>query len=182
MSKFDKLNKPDLEELVEFFNKDVKAADPEKPVKAELVAALESDKDGTDPVTWEDYEEIYLPAKQSGQVKSKEVLKQEAAAEKARKEAEAEEDKDEAAAAEDDVEAVEKAEEAEDHRVETEEDEEDEALVKYERKNPTWEAAGYTFTQKHPFASVPVSVAEFLITKQKGFRLALPSEVTEYYN
>lgn len=58
---------------------------------------------------------------------------------------------------------------------------EDEVLVKYERKNPTFEVWGRTFKRDHPFASVPAETAEYLVTNVEGFRLALPSEIIEYY-
>lgn len=168
---FKSLNKDELKGVAEFFVVDVEAANPEKgPNKGEYLAALAQDE-----VTWEQYNDVYLVAKQSGQDKSAEVRRQEAEAE-----AEAEKVKNAEQKAEtDDVEAREVAEEAEEDEPKVAEDE---ILVKYERKNPTWQAAGYTFTKAHPFASVPVSVAEFLISKQKGFRLALPSEVTDYYS
>lgn len=54
-------------------------------------------------------------------------------------------------------------------------------LVKYERKNPTFETIGYVFTTRHPFASVPPEVAEHLVRNMEGFRLALPSEAADYY-
>ena len=55
---FESLNKDELVKVNEFFAKDVEAADPEKgPTKKELIAALAS---GDDPVSWDDYKDIYL--------------------------------------------------------------------------------------------------------------------------
>ena len=55
-------------------------------------------------------------------------------------------------------------------------------LIKFEGKNPTLEIVGYTFQRKHPYRSVPPEIAEYLVRKQTGFRLAMPSELTDYYN
>lgn len=169
---FTQLNKDELKELSEFYAVEVTAADDKKgPTKKEYLAAL-----AEDDITEDDHRR-FLQAKQAGQDKSPEVKRLEAEAEAAL--AKNTEDKTtEDKAAEDDEDALGEAEEAEDDEPQVKEDE---VLVKYERKNGTWQAAGYTFTKAHPFASVPVSVAEFLIQKQKGFRLALPSEVTDYY-
>jgi hypothetical protein len=55
-------------------------------------------------------------------------------------------------------------------------------LVKFIGKNPRLDVLGYTFLGRHPFQSVPPEVAEHLILHREGFRLALPSELTDYYN
>ena len=55
-------------------------------------------------------------------------------------------------------------------------------LIKYERRNPTYEILGFTFTKRHPYAMVPTEVADYLVRKADGFRLALPSELTDFYN
>lgn len=107
---------------------------------------------GEDPVTWDQYKEAYLVAKGA--------------------------EPEVAVAAP--VEA--KPEPSVNVGAVDEEDAGEQVLIKYERKNPTWEVVGYTFTTKHPFKSVPVDVASYLIRKQTGFRLALPDEVTDFYN
>lgn len=56
-----------------------------------------------------------------------------------------------------------------------------EILVKYVRKNPTWEQAGHRFTHDHPFKSLDAELAERLI-KSGVVVQALPSEVKDYYN
>lgn len=66
-------------------------------------------------------------------------------------------------------------------------DDEDEdvehVLVKYTGKNPRWDVIGYTFVKRHPYHSVPIEKAEWLIKNQNDrFTLALPSEVKDYYN
>src|SRR6478609_7253383 len=73
---FQNLNKDELTDVAEFFVVDVEAADPEKgPTKKELVAALAA---GDEPVSWEDYNETYLPAKKAGTDKSREEKLEEA--------------------------------------------------------------------------------------------------------
>ena len=156
---FQNLKVDELKKVAEFFAVDVEPADADKgPTKKELLAAL---SDGDDPVTWEQYNDIYLKAVADGQDTTKGA-----------EEAEKSDKKDKAEA---------KDEPVEEKKV-SERDSEDQVLVKYERKNPTFEVVGYTFTQKHPFKSVPASVAEHLVRNVEGFRVALPSEVTEYYN
>jgi len=66
--------------------------------------------------------------------------------------------------------------------VEDDGDESNWVLVKMERKNPRYDVRGYTFTTGHPFHSMPPDKAEKIILSTEGFRLALPSEVQEYYN
>lgn len=151
---FSNLNRDELLEVVEFFVVDVDSADPEKPSKKELVAALAA---GDDPVTWDQYKEIFLKAKESGQHKNDEVEREKKEAEEAAK----------ARATEAPVEEV---------------DTSDYVLIKYDRQNPTYEIVGYTFNKRHPFASVPPETAEYLVRNVEGFRLALPSEVADYYN
>lgn len=168
---FQNLNKDELKEVTDFFVVDVEAADAEHgPTKKEYIAALAA---GDEPVTWEQYKEIYVPAKESGQDKSREVILAEEAAKAAEEAAKAEADK---------APAVQEQAQAERDNPREEVPAEDEVLVKYERKNPSYQTRGYLFTQAHPYSSVPASVAEYLIRKEKGFRLALPSEVTDYYN
>lgn len=175
---FQSLNKEELADVAEFFTKDVKAADDEKgPSKAELLAALASDEDGSDPVSWDDYKNIYLSAKESGQDKSPEVIAAEKAAEE--EAAKAEEAAKQAAADEAALAEEESAKPVDDE----EEDEEVEtAIVKFEGKNPTLQVVGYTFSKSHPFVPVPVEIAEYLISNDRRFRLALPSEVKDFYN
>ena len=54
-------------------------------------------------------------------------------------------------------------------------------LIKMERQNPHFEVAGYTFTQKHPYAVVSADKVAKVI-QEGGFRQALPEEVQEYYD
>lgn len=184
---FQNLKVDELKELAAFYTVEPKVADEEHgPTKKELLAALAEEE-----VTKEDYE-TFLEAKKAGKDKSLEEKREEfarAAEAAAAKEAEeaAARDEEEASADSDDVPA-ETEEEVEDDAEEAlevaeEQDEaEEEVLVKMERKNGTYEVFGYTFFKKHPFKSVPVSVAERLIREETGFRIALPSEVKDYYN
>lgn len=55
-------------------------------------------------------------------------------------------------------------------------------LVKFVGKNPRLDILGHTFYSRHPFQSVPPEHAEYIIRNLEGFRLALPSELTDYYN
>lgn len=161
---FNKLNKPELEELADFFAVEAKAADADKgPTKKELVAALVEDE-----VSEEDYE-TFKSAKATGQDKSPEVRAQEAA--------------EAAEAAEADAEAAEEEVASDDSKEEEPAavDESDYVLIKYERKNPTYEIMGYRFTRTHPFLRVPEEVAEKLVGRP-GFRPAMPKEVADYYN
>lgn len=172
---FDSLNKDELDAVTKFFAVDVEAANEDKgPTKKEYIAALES---GDDPVTWEDYKEVYVPAKESGQDVNPEVK---AAEEAAKAEAEAREAEEAQADAEEesDEEEPKAAADEGDEPV----DEEDFVIVKFERKNPTFEVYGYRFTKAHPYARVPEEVATKLVQEQTGFRIALPKEVADYYN
>lgn len=166
---FQNLNKDELLDVAEFFAVDVEAADADNgPTKKEIVAAL---SEGDEPVTWDDYKETYLESKKTGKDKSKEQKREELVAEQARLEAEAAEK----------AKAEEESKGDSDEEPVADEDAEDNILLKYERKNPTWQVGKYTFTKAHPFLAVPASVAENLI-RGGGFRQALPSEVTDYYN
>lgn len=154
---FESLNKEELTKVAEFFAKDVVAADEDDPSKKELIAALESgdpdaETDGDKPVTWDDYKNIYKPAAEANEVK-------------------ANNDAPELT----DVPEPEVVEE-------TEEDDENKVLVKFERKNPRFDIRGYTFTQGHPFHQVDEKTAEYLVRNVDGFRLAMPSEVADFYN
>lgn len=145
---FQSLNKDELNEVAEFFVVDIIAADSEKgPSKNELIAALAS---GSEPVSWDDYKEVYLASKEKS-VDKPVVAPVETVVEEA------------PVASKSDV-------------------TENLVLVKMERRNNTYEVAGHVFTKAHPFASVSEDAAKYLVQKVKGFRLALSSEVTDYYN
>jgi hypothetical protein len=71
----------------------------------------------------------------------------------------------------------------------TEEDQETSALfassdvlIKMERKNPTFQAYGVTFTREHPYAIVNESTAQDIIDNYEGFRLASPAEAKAFYS
>jgi hypothetical protein len=145
---FKDLDADELKKVAEFFIVDVEAADAEKPTKKELVAALAA---GDDPVTWEQYNDLYLKAKAAGLDKAPES---------------------------NDLTAK-----VEDKPAPAPVDTSNYVLVKFQGKNPRFDAAGHTFRKDHPFASVDPETAEFLVKKYDNlFRLALPSELTDYYN
>lgn len=151
---FESLNKDELAEVAEFFAKDVEVADEEKGAsKKELIAALASgdEDDGDAPVTWDDYKNIYLEAKNTGEDKVKN-------------------DAPELTAVKEPEPVVEEV------------DDTPKILVKMERKNPRFDVRGYTFTKAHPFHSVDEKTAEYLVKNVDGFRLAMPSEVADFYN
>lgn len=145
MSKFNSLKVNELKAIAEFFVVDVVAANPDKPGKAELVAALES---GDDPVTWEQYETIFLPAQRTA---------------------------DEPAGPD----LTAKKEKSEKPKVI---DTSNYVLIKMERRNPRYDIAGLSFTKEHPYHSVDPETAEFIVRNIEGFRLAMPSELADYYN
>ena len=55
-------------------------------------------------------------------------------------------------------------------------------LVKMERKNPTFQTFGITFTREHPYAVVNEDLAQKIIDTEDGFRLASPSEARAFYS
>lgn len=151
---FQNLKVDELKKVAASFAVEPEVADEEHgPTKKELIAAL-----AESGVSWKDYQDL-----------QNEVEDDEAA----------EEVVDESVADKTDVadeEVEEDAEEAEEAAEDT-----DEILVKYVRKNPTWEQAGHRFTKDHPFKSLPVELAERLV-KSGVVVQALPSEVKDYYN
>ncbi len=145
---FQSLKVAELRGVAEFFNIDVVTADPStEATKKELIAALAAD---AEPVTWQQYNDIYLPAKEL-----------EAAAQVTEN-------------VEPDVVVEQPEPKVVDPNQKT-------VLIKYGRQNPTFEVLGFTFSKRHPFASVPEDVAEHLVRNVTGFRLALQSEITDYY-
>lgn len=54
-------------------------------------------------------------------------------------------------------------------------------LIKMTRDNPQFNVKGVKFTQEHPYALVSPDVADYLLTKEEGFRQATPSELREFY-
>lgn len=66
--------------------------------------------------------------------------------------------------------------------VEVEEDDDSpRVLLRMTRKNPTFEAFGYLFTQRHPFAPVKEEDADKIMDRWEGFRPATPREVADFY-
>lgn len=54
-------------------------------------------------------------------------------------------------------------------------------LLKMERENVRFDVRGHKFTQEHPYALVSADDADHILTKEKGFRMAFPSELEEFY-
>lgn len=54
-------------------------------------------------------------------------------------------------------------------------------LIKMVRENPRYDVGALSFTQEHPFAVVEEDLAEYLLTKEEGFRQASPAEAREFY-
>lgn len=61
-------------------------------------------------------------------------------------------------------------------------DKEKRYLLKMTRDNLVYETAGLRFTQEHPYALATADQADFIITKEDGFRQATPSELQEFYS
>lgn len=59
---------------------------------------------------------------------------------------------------------------------------EDVILIKMTRKNYRFDVLGITFTKEHPYAAVDKSKAQRILREYKGFVIALPDEVEEYYS
>lgn len=57
----------------------------------------------------------------------------------------------------------------------------EEWLIKMDRKNPLYEVRGHRFTQDNPFAIMSAADAEYVLTKEEGFRQATPTELQTYY-
>lgn len=55
-------------------------------------------------------------------------------------------------------------------------------LIKMERKNPSFQAYGVTFTREHPYAIVNEATAQNIIDDFEGFRLASPAEAKAFYS
>lgn len=58
----------------------------------------------------------------------------------------------------------------------------DKFLIKMTRNNPLYETRGYRFTQEHPYNLVSPEDAEFILSREDGFRQAFPSELEEFYS
>lgn len=54
-------------------------------------------------------------------------------------------------------------------------------LIKMERDNPLYETRGYKFTQENPYALMSAADADYVLSREDGFRQATPSELQEYY-
>ena len=183
---FQSLKVDELKKVAASFAVEPEVADEEHgPTKKELLAAL-----AENGVSWKDYQDLKDASDDADdeqaeddtveEEQKEEATKQDVAEEAAfatAEEREEEADKADDVAADADLPADEEVEEEKGE----DEDSGDEILVKYVRKNPTWEQAGHRFTKDHPFKSLPVELAERLI-KSGVVVQALPSEVKDYYS
>lgn len=56
-------------------------------------------------------------------------------------------------------------------------------VVKMDRANPRYDAAGHTFTKEHPYVPMTIDEAQELFDLEPvGFRIATPREVQEFYS
>lgn len=139
---FSQLNREELQSVVTFFNKDLdlKVADEDKgPTKKELVAALASgdpdaEAEGERPVTWDDYQKLYVPSREAAQVKAKNNAPDLTSAKQPEPE------------------------------LDVAEDDDDKELVKFTGKNPRFDIAGFTFSKDHPFRAVPSAKVSYLVS------------------
>lgn len=58
----------------------------------------------------------------------------------------------------------------------------DKFLIKMERPNAVYETRGYRFTKENPYHLVDAADAQFILSKEDGFRQALPSELEEIFD
>lgn len=152
---FRRIDEKELKELAEFFVVDVTAVDEDAPTKKELIASFKALSE-EDAVSDDDYA-IFLKSKEDAaalaeSAKAEPVKKDELPDVEAKKSKYADVDKS------------------------------DWVLLKFEGNNPRIDLLGFTFQKKHPFQQVPEDVAAYAVTKSEGFRLALPSELADFYN
>lgn len=61
-------------------------------------------------------------------------------------------------------------------------DKKDSVLVRMTRANFRYDILGHTFTKEHPFVAMTDNDAQAIFDKEDGFRLATPKEVQEFYS
>lgn len=54
-------------------------------------------------------------------------------------------------------------------------------LLKMDRDNVRFDIRGHKFTAEHPYALVSADDADYILTNEKGFRMAMPRELEEFY-
>lgn len=143
-SRLTDLKVEELRDVAEFFAVEVETANNDnKPTKKEILAALAAEEE---PVTFEDYENVYLVA-QKPKSDAPDLTAGDVPAPPAP--------------------VV---------------DDSPKVLIKMERANGRFDIRGYTFTKEHPFHNVSEKDAAYIIRNVEGFRMALPSELSDYYN
>lgn len=58
----------------------------------------------------------------------------------------------------------------------------DKFLIKMVRENLMYETRGHRFTKQHPYALVSPADAQYILSKEDGFRQAFPDELQEFYS
>lgn len=54
-------------------------------------------------------------------------------------------------------------------------------LIKMNRDNVRFDVRGHKFTKEHPYALVNAEDANYILEKEKGFAMATPRELEEFY-
>lgn len=54
-------------------------------------------------------------------------------------------------------------------------------LIKMNRPNVRFDVRGHKFTKEHPYALVSAEDANYILEKEKGFAMATPRELEEFY-
>lgn len=55
-------------------------------------------------------------------------------------------------------------------------------LIRMDRDNVRFDIRGYKFTKEHPYALVDAKDVDAIVDGEKGFRMARPSEVEDFYS
>lgn len=161
---FKQLKKDILMQVAEDFAVDLSSTDPDDMTKDEIIEALKADG-----VTWELYKEAYPSVMDQPDVAPEDAIKAGPLAEETEEDDQS--DDDEEPVEEDSTEASKKF-----------SDKPKQVLVKMTRANGSYEIRGYTFTRQHPFLPVSEEDAIYLTENIKGFKIANPRELEEYYS
>jgi hypothetical protein len=55
-------------------------------------------------------------------------------------------------------------------------------LIRMDRENVRYDVRGHKFTKEHPYALVDPEDANYILEQEKGFRMATPRELEEFYS
>lgn len=154
---FQQLNKEILFQVTDDFAVDLPEKDKDDITKKEIIAALK--RDG---VTWEMYKEAFPSVFDQDDVDPDEALPTLDGKEYEDEEEDEEEEKT----------AIKQFKAGPKKQV----------LVKMTRANGSFQIRGYNFTREHPYLPVNEDDAVYLTEEQRGFKIANPREVEEYYS